>query len=398
MMRPEVRFGVMGNMFPPIDRCLESMRRAEAAGWDFIDFADQIQSTHPLGMLSVPQPASDLALPTSLWHDAWYGSLEMCSAAAVLTHEVGIFLGVIDALRRSPAVMAQEMATVAELSKGRARFAVAAGEEKQFAPYGEKRSKPFSRLDEAVRIWYALWNAGHEAVDRGSEFWPLSDAVFPLSPTLKHKPGILVVGGGEKVLRLAGEVADGWMTYLPGGVGNDMEKLAETIATIKTIAADAGRDPEQLAFNAQIILALGEDDEQAWEYARHPNNGWLAITAASIDSSNTWEKMGYENPLGKFTWSKDLRVTMLTPEIVAGMTDTVPDAMTDASICWGGPGRVAKRVQTYIDAGITEISFFNMTASIDPESGLKWEHLISQVMTAVGHPGLRITETATPIA
>jgi phthiodiolone/phenolphthiodiolone dimycocerosates ketoreductase len=313
----------------------------------------------------------------------------MCSVASVLTKEVGIFLGVIDALRRSPAVMAQEMATVAELSKGRARFAVAAGEEKQFAPYGEKRSKPFARLDEAVRIWYALWNAGHNAVDRDSEFWPLQDAVFPLSPTLQHKPQILVVGGGEKVLRLAGEVADGWMTYLPGGVGNDLAKLAETIATVKQIASAAGRDPEQLAFNAQVILALGETDEQGWEYARHPNNGWLAITAASIDSSNTWEKMGYENPLGKFTWSKDLRVTMLTPELVANMTSDVPDAMTDASIVWGGPERVAERVRTFIDAGVTEISFFNMAASIDPESGLKWESLISQVMTAVGHAGLK---------
>jgi alkanesulfonate monooxygenase SsuD/methylene tetrahydromethanopterin reductase-like flavin-dependent oxidoreductase (luciferase family) len=196
------------------------------------------------------------------------------------------------------------------------------------------------------------------------------------------------------VLRLAGEVADGWMTYLPGGVGNDMNKLAETIATVKQMAADAGRDPETLAFNAQVILALGETDEQGWEYARDPNNGWLAITAASIDSSNTWEKMGYENPLGKFTWSKDLRVTMLTPELVADMTAHVPDAMTDASIVWGGPEHVAERVQSFIDAGITEISFFNMAASIDPESGLQWENLISEVMRSVGHPGLTTPTTA----
>jgi phthiodiolone/phenolphthiodiolone dimycocerosates ketoreductase len=388
-MGSEVRFGVMGSMFPPIDDCLESMRRAEEAGWDFIDFADQIQSTHPLGMLKNPQPASDPSLPTSLWHDAWYGSMEMCSVASVLTEEIGIFLGVIDALRRSPAVMAQEMATIAELSKGRARFAVAAGEEKQFAPYGEKRSKPFSRLDEAVRTWYALWDAGEQAVNRESEFWPLQDAVFPLSPTLEHRPGILVVGGGEKVLRLAGEVADGWLTYLPGGVANDVDQLAETIETVKGFASDAGRDPEQLEFNAQVILALGENDEQGWEYARHPNNGWLAVTAASIDSSNTWERLGYEHPFGKFTWSKDMRATLSNPDAVAELSRDVPEEMTDVSIVWGGPERVAERVQSFIDAGVTEVSFFNMAASIDPESGLRWESLISEVMTSVGHAGLR---------
>src|SRR5262249_21296118 len=122
---------------------------------------------------------------------------------------------------------------------------------------------------------------------------------------------------------------------------------------------------------------------------RHPNNGWLAITAASIDSSNTWKRMGHEHPFGKFTWSTDMRATLSNPEAVAELASEVPEEMTDVSIVWGGPERVAERVQTFIDAGINELSFFNMAASIDPESGLVWEELISQVMTAVGHPGLR---------
>jgi phthiodiolone/phenolphthiodiolone dimycocerosates ketoreductase len=383
-----VRFGVMGQMFPPIEHCLQSMQRAEAAGWDFIDFPDQIQSTHPLGMLKNPQPQSDPSLPTSLWHDAWYGSMEMCSVASVLTSKIGIFLGVIDALRRSPAVMAQEMATISELSKGRARFAIAAGEEKQFQPYGEDRSKPFSRLEEAVRTWYALWEAGHGAVNRESEFWPLTDAIFPLSPTLNYKPSILMVGGGERITSLAGELTDGWMTYLPGGVGNDVDKLRETIRKIKDKAAAAGRDPEALTFNAQVVLALGEDDEQGWELSRHPNNGWLAITAASIDSSNTWQRLGYEHPFGKFSWSKDVRATLSNPAAMAEIANDVPEKMTDVSIVWGGPERVADRLVPFIEAGVNEISFFNMAASIDPETGLRWETLISQVMRSLGHPGL----------
>lgn len=389
------KFGVMGSMFPPIENCVGSMKRAEAAGWDFIDFPDQLQSTHPLGMLRTPVPAGDPSLPTSLWDDAWYGSFEMCAAASVLTQDIGIFLAVVDPLRRSPAVMAQQMATLAAMSRGRIRFAVGAGEAKQFAPYGESRERPFSRMEEAIRIWYALWGSEGEPLDRDSEFWPLKDAVFPLASSMDGPPPLLVVGGGDRVLRLASELADGWMTYLPGGVGNDIDKLANTIDTIKDTASKAGRDPEVLAFNAQVILALAETDEKAWELARHPNNGWLAVTAASIDSSNTWERHGYENPLGKFTWSKDLRVTMLTPELVADMAEQVPEPMTDVSIVWGGPQRVAERLQGFIDAGVNELSFFNMAASIDPESGLQWERLISEVMKSLGHAGLR-TRTDEP--
>lgn len=101
---------------------------------------------------AAPGPASDPTLPTSHWGNAWYGSLEMCAAASVLTSDIEIVVGVIDPLRRSPAVLVQEFATLAEMAKGRTRFAIGAGEEKQFQPYGEDRTKPFSRLEEAVRI------------------------------------------------------------------------------------------------------------------------------------------------------------------------------------------------------------------------------------------------------
>ena len=187
-----VKFGLFGSMFPPMDACLESIGRAEAAGWKFIDFPDQITSTNPRGMLKNPVSASDPGAPTSFFSDTFFGSMEMCAAAAVLTSEMEILLAVIDPLRRSPAVMAQEMMTLQHMSNGRMTFAIGAGEEKQFGPYGEQRTKPFTRLEEAVHIWQALWDSKGEPVDRESEFWPLTQAVFPIPMHSAGPPGAAV--------------------------------------------------------------------------------------------------------------------------------------------------------------------------------------------------------------
>jgi phthiodiolone/phenolphthiodiolone dimycocerosates ketoreductase len=379
-----VKFGLIGAMYPPMDRALESIPRAERLGWRFIDFPDQITSTNPRGMLTPPVSASDPGAPTSFFSDVFYGSMEMCAAAAVLTSEIEILLAVIDPLRRSPAVMAQEMMTLQHMSSGRMSFAIGAGENKQFEPYGEIRSKPFTRLEEAVHTWRALWESGGEPVSRESEFWPLTDAVFPIPMYESGPPGLLFVGAGERIQRLAGTVGNGWLTYLPGGSGNDNVAMKALIDNIKERAHDAGRDPETLRFNAQVVTVLADDDATAWKLARHPNPGWIAIAAASIDASKTWEKWGYEHPLGDFNWSRDINVNIVTKERAEELCASIPEEVTDFAIVWGGPERVAQRVQEMIDAGINEISFFNMAASAAPEYAVHWDEQISRVIELLG--------------
>jgi len=391
-MSKPVKFGLIGAMYPPMDKALESIPRAEGLGWQFIDFPDQITSTNPRGMLTNPVSASDPGAPTSFFSDTFFGSMEMCAAAAVLTTEMEILLAVIDPLRRSPAVMAQEMMTLQHMSNGRMSFAIGAGEEKQFGPYGEARVKPFSRLEEAVHTWRALWDSNGEPVSRESEFWPLTDAVFPIPTHAAGPPELLFVGAGDRIQRLAATVGNGWLTYLPGGSGNDNVAMKALIDNIKERAQAAGRDPVELRFNAQVVTVLAEDDDTAWKLARHPNPGWIAIAAASIDSAKTWEKWGYEHPLGAdFNWARDVNVNIVTKAQAEEMTAKIPDEVTDFALVWGGPERVAPRVQEMIDAGINEVSFFNMAASAEPEYAVHWDGQISRVMELLGGAPLNLT-------
>jgi phthiodiolone/phenolphthiodiolone dimycocerosates ketoreductase len=390
-----VKFGMFGNEFPPMEAALESLKRAETEGWDFIDLPDQLMSTHPLGMLKPPVPAGDPSSPASFYSEIWFGSMEMCAAAAVITEQIEIMLAVIDPLRRSPAVMAQEMMTLQHMSNGRMTFAIGAGEQKQFEPFGEKREKPFGRLEEAIRTWVALWDSDGKPISRKSEFWPLNDAIFPIPMHETGRPGLLAVGGGPRIQRIAGELCDGWLTYLPGGSSNDNEWMKEYIDGIKAKAAEAGRDPEAMRFNGQVVTVLAEDDDKAWELARHPNPGWIALTASSIDASKSWEKLGFEHPFGDFHWASNINPMLATPEEAKKITDGIPDEITDFALVWGGPERVANRVQEMIDAGINEVSFFNMAGSADPEHSVNWQSQISEVITRLGGKPLNIETAAT---
>ena len=147
------------------------------------------------------------------------------------------------------------------------------------------------------------------------------------------------------------------------------------------------------------VGVLAEDDATAWKLARHPNPGWIAIAAASIDASKTWEKWGYEHPLGDFNWSRDVNVNIVTKEKAEELTRGIPDEVTDFAIVWGGPERVAQRVQEMIDAGINEVSFFNMAASASPEYAVNWDTQISKVIELLGGAPLHLHHAAqaTPV-
>jgi phthiodiolone/phenolphthiodiolone dimycocerosates ketoreductase len=383
-MTTRVKFGFMGRCFPPMDRALESMTGAEAQGWDFLSFPDQLPSTRPIGLKpdNAAPPDDDGCLVSA--HSAiWYGSFELLSAAAVLTRDIELQMAVVDPLRRSPAVFAQEAVTISHLAKGRATWCIGSGEAKQFEPYGERRTKPAARLEEAIRVMHALWESGGKPISRESEFWPLADATFPLPLYNGEKPGILVVGGGPKLERLAGELCNGWMTFLPGGV-TSVEDLKGIVDRIRGIASDAGRDAEALKFHALSLTVLAENDEVAWEYARKPALCWASCWTAGVASGEVWKSWGFEHPFGDdAAWPKNMKVG--GPEADwSGLPDLVPEPVTDRTYIWGGPERVAESLAPYLEAGITHLQFDNAIPWADPAYAKTWGPLVSDVIVRLG--------------
>ena len=196
---------------------LRLARRAEAAGLDWVSVQD-----HPY------QPA---------FLDAW----TLLTAIAATTERVSVFPNVVNLPLRPPAVLARAVASLDILSGGRAELGIGTGAfwDATAAMGGPRRSprESVQALREAIAVIRALWTPGRGARLAGEHY---SLAGAKPGPFPVHDVGIWVGGYKERMLRLTGELADGW---LPSSPYAPPERLAAMNAVIDAAAAEAGRPP-----------------------------------------------------------------------------------------------------------------------------------------------------------
>ena len=335
-----VKFGILAPEYPPAAAALEAARRAEDMGWDFLDYPDQLVSTNPIGMLAHnPVPAADPSLPTCFFADQWLGSLEMCAAAAVVTEQIPLIVGVIDPLRRAPAVMAQSPHARPPLRRPHdVRDRDRRGE--AVPPLRH----PAQQADHAV-------HRGDRGVARAVGLRRDADhARIGLLPARQRRvPAAALRGPAAEParrrrrpedLRPGGRVCDGWLTYLPGGLADDYSLIAEAVGAVKQIAADNDRDPDSLRFNAMVNVCLAETDDRAWELVRHPVSAWISMAAAGINSGergrgSATRTRSARTSCGHATWTR----SSCPPPTFPPWPSRCPTRSPTASTC--GAGRSA---------------------------------------------------------
>jgi alkanesulfonate monooxygenase SsuD/methylene tetrahydromethanopterin reductase-like flavin-dependent oxidoreductase (luciferase family) len=196
---------------------IELARRADAAGLDWVSVQD-----HPY------QPA---------FLDAW----TLLTAIAAATENIGVFPNVANLPLRPPAMLARATASLDILSGGRVELGIGTGAfwDAIAAMGGPRRTagESVDALREAIAVIRALWTPGRGARLHGKHY-DLNGAKpgpFPV-----HEVGIWVGAYKERMLRLTGELADGW---LPSSPYAPPEQLAAMNAVIDAAAIDAGRSP-----------------------------------------------------------------------------------------------------------------------------------------------------------
>jgi alkanesulfonate monooxygenase SsuD/methylene tetrahydromethanopterin reductase-like flavin-dependent oxidoreductase (luciferase family) len=198
-------------------RVIELARRADAAGLDWVSVQD-----HPY------QPA---------FLDAW----TLLTAIAAATENIGVFPNVANLPLRPPAMLARAAASLDILSGGRVELGIGTGAfwDAIAAMGGPRRTagESVDALREAIAVIRALWTPGRGARLAGKHY-DLNGAKpgpFPV-----HEIGIWVGAYKERMLRLTGELADGW---LPSSPYAPPEDLAAMNAVVDAAAIDAGRSP-----------------------------------------------------------------------------------------------------------------------------------------------------------
>jgi probable F420-dependent oxidoreductase len=135
---------------------------------------------------------------------------------ASATRRVALGTGVLLAAMRQPVLLAHTLASLDRLSGGRLHVGLGYGfkapeSERQFAAAGVPFAGRIGRLTETITVLRALWS-GKPVSHAGRHF---AFEEMTLSPAPAAPPPIWLSGAGEAADRRAGQLADGWLPYLP---------------------------------------------------------------------------------------------------------------------------------------------------------------------------------------
>ena len=293
---------------------LRLARRAEAAGLDWVSVQD-----HPY------QPA---------FLDAW----TLLTAIAATTERVSVFPNVANLPLRPPAVLARAVASLDILSGGRAELGIGTGAfwEAIAAMGGPRRSprESVQALREAIAVIRALWTPGRGARLAGEHY---SLAGAKPGPFPVHDVGIWVGGYKERMLRLTGELADGW---LPSSPYAPPERLAAMNAVIDAAAAEAGRQP---AVVRRIYNIAGSFDGGGGAFLQGPPKVWTEQLAG----------LALDEGMSGFVLMVDDDATLerFAAEVAPAVRDLVAAERASAALAASPAGPAPDPAAEYGDAG-----------------------------------------------
>ncbi len=175
---------------------------------------------------------------------------------AAATSRILLGTGVITVWTRHPTTAAMAAATVQDVSGGRAVLGVGAG-----SPTGPGagivgRSTPVALVEEFVRVVREVFSG--EPVSPGPAGDPFRAAGFRASLAAPAPPPVWLAALGDRMLSLAGRVADGvLLNWCPP------ERVASAQAALREAAERAGRDPSSVTVAVYVRACLGLEDEVA---------------------------------------------------------------------------------------------------------------------------------------
>ncbi len=302
-----------------------------------------------LGHYSRAYPVSRVAelaaLAERLGFDSWWVADQRwmrdvwVSLTACATRTARIRLGtrVTDPYVRHPALTAVAIASLDELSGGRAILGLGAGGS-GFAQLGLERGRPVTAMREAIELIRRLL-AGGEVEYRGELIRFGRGALeFATRPDIP----IVVVARGPRLLELGGRLADGVMIASMASPA----AVRWGLGHVEAGARQAGRPPAAVAVSSMLYASISDDGPAARHIVRRgiagallgsfPNFDFLAASGLAVPPE-LWRLLEARRP--------DY------PRLMAA----IPDAFVDHLALAGTPAECAAQVERIVETGVREI-------------------------------------------
>jgi probable F420-dependent oxidoreductase len=314
---------------------------------------DHRPTSHRLGM-TVPLPGhlhthrerlvelADMGY-TDLWSAEADGADGFTPLALAAAWEPRLRLGtaIIPAFTRAPACMAQSVASLADAAPG--RFAIGIGSSSNVIVErwnGVPFEHPYRRVRDMVRFLREALSG--EKVSATYDSFTVDG--FRLGVRPEVRPPILVAALREQMLRLAGRESDGaiinWLA--PGDV--------PTVAGV--VSEASGGEPREIV--ARVFVCPSENTEVVRAAARFAIAAYMNVPVYA--SFQEWLGRG---PALRGMWD-----AWAAGDRKAALAE-IGDEVVDALIVHGDPATCRRRIQEYVDSGVTTVAL--AVLPLDPE-------------------------------
>lgn len=282
---------------------------------------------------------------------------------AARTQRMLLGSGVIQAGTRSPVVIAQTAITLANLSSGRFLLGLgASGPQVIEGLHGVSFRRPLARIAETVEIVRQAF-AGGKISHRGTEFQiPRRDGEavpMRLSARPEHAIPIYLAALSPAMLRLTGNVADGWLgtSFVPeGAAAAYFAHLDDGLATAGRTRADI-----DICQGAEVAFAADEDELRGMVAARKKE---LAFSLGGMGSAST---NYYNQAYSRQGWAD--AAAAVRERWQAGDHDGAAGLVTDdmvlATTLIGTEEMVRVRLEIWRDAGVDTVRLYPAGDTLD---------------------------------
>jgi probable F420-dependent oxidoreductase len=259
------------------DNITKAARFAESEGFDSIWVIDRILwPAEP----QTPYPPS----PDGSWPEVYQTVVDPISTlsyVAAITEKITLATGIIDMLYQNPLILANRLAALDNLSKGRLLLGLGNGHSKdEFDAAGVPFANRGERADEFLQVLHKIWY--DETVEHKGKYYSIPKSVIGPKPYQQKIP-IYLAGFTPKALgRIISSNANGWVGIPQLGI-DDFKKGQEQL---RKAAQENGRDPNSIEYP---ILAFPEVSENDLGSDRQPMNGSIQQIAQDIKE---FEKLG----------------------------------------------------------------------------------------------------------
>ena len=271
------------------------------------------------------------------------------------TERIDLGAAVMQIPARTPAMTAMTAATLDTLSGGRFHLGLGvSGPQVSEGWHGVPFASPLGRTREYVDIVRTA--LARKPVEYDGEHFTLPLPGGPgktlrltIRPPRPDLP-VYLAAVGPRNLRLAGEVADGWL-----GIFLSPEHSADQFAAVREGRAAAGKgSPEDPMAGFDVVTTVPvvvTDDLEAGRAAVAPYTA-LYIGGMGSREQNFYNRlarsMGFDAAAEEI---QDLYLAGRARDAAAA----VPLELADATALIGPPGRIAERARRYADAGVTTL-------------------------------------------